>query len=145
MLLLAPTLAASGQGPAPAQGIKVYLPAVQTPALVTLEFASSVTATGEPISPTNSFSSGLDLIYVAYRLQGLKGHQFRLDFTYADGKTLAGTAFSLPSNDYRDWEAYCLTTAGSCSAGRVALPTGPYTAYLYIDGALFTQAEAQIQ
>lgn len=147
LLLLTPTLASYGQETRPTQAnTVVYLPTIETPALASIRFASGVDEpTGEPIDPTTSFSLGLDLMYVVYGIYGMQGRQYRLDFTYADGETLAGETYTVPSSHYQTWDAYCLTRVGSCSAGRDVLPVGPYTARLYIDGNLFAEAQATIR
>lgn len=141
LAMLAPAPARAQGGPAP-----TYLPLIVRPALAAIEFATGVNPeTGEPIAPGTRFPSGTDLLYVAYRLEGLQGRQYRLDFTYADGETLTGTTRTAPGNAFRNWTSYCITTGGSCTSGRVPLDPGTYTARLYVDGQLFSEGQAVIQ
>lgn len=147
LALLTPTVTASAQGDTPAEGRSVvYLPSIQIAPAAMIEFATEINrATDEPANPAERFTQGLDLIYVAWRMQGFQGHQYRLDFTIADGRTVSGSTRTATSNDYRDWTAFCLTTAGSCESGRIPLPAGRYTAQLFIDGQLYSEREAVIE
>lgn len=144
-VVAAPLPAGTGRS-APAQDrFYAYLPLVERQVVATIEFAAGVNSeTLEPIGPSESFASGIDLIYVAWRLEGFQNRQYRMDFTVPDGQTLTGTTRTAMSNDLRAFEAYCITTI-TCDSGRRQLPAGTYTARLYIDGQLFGERRATIR
>lgn len=147
LLLIALALLAPAATEAqPVRTPQAYLPLLARPGGVTLEFATGVVSTTlEPIGATTTFPLGTDYIYVTYVIEGLQGSQYRLDFTYADGETLTGDTGTVTSNRFRDWNAYCITTSGTCSFGRVQLDPGPYIARIFINGQPRGEWQAVIQ
>ncbi|MFQ3661513.1 MAG: hypothetical protein SNJ69_03860 [Chloroflexaceae bacterium] len=135
---------------APARGqsvtTRVYLPLLASPPIVTIQFAADANReTGELLNPTTEFDVGLDLLWVSTRLQGYTRRQMRLDFTFPDGNTLTGSTRTVLDQDFRYTTAYCLTTAFTCERGRQTLPSGPYTARVFVDGQQVAEAVAIIR
>lgn len=69
----------------------------------------------------------------------------RLDFTFPNGESLSGSSRTIAGLDFRFTTAYCLTTAFTCDSGRVPLPSGPYTARVFVDGQQVSEAVATIR
>lgn len=134
--------------PARSQGnsTPVYLPFLSRPPVVSVTFAANFNRdTGELIDPGTEFASGIDLLYVSVQLQGYTGRLARLDFAFPDGQTLTGSSRTVTGNDFRFTTAYCITTAFTCERGREPLPTGPYTARVFVDGQQVFEAVATIR
>ncbi len=136
---------------APARGqpntTQVYLPVLARPPIVTVQFAATANReTGELLNPATEFDAGLDLLWVSVRLEGYSpGRLMRLDFTYPNGESLSGSSRTITGLDFRFTTAYCLTTAFTCDSGRVPLPSGPYTARVFVDGQQVSEAVATIR
>ncbi|MCX7789572.1 MAG: hypothetical protein N2378_02945 [Chloroflexaceae bacterium] len=146
LLLLIMPLAFIGPARSQSASTLVYLPLIARSPIVSVTFASNANQeTGELLDPRTEFAAGLDLLWVSVRLEGYAGRVMRLDFTYADGETLAGSNRSITNNDFRYTTAYCITTAFTCDRGRVALPAGPYTARVFVDGQQVYEATATIR
>ncbi len=138
-------------GSAPARGqsdtTRVYMPLLARPPIITVQFAADANReSGELLNPATEFDVGLDLLWVSARLEGYAtGRLMRLDLTFPDGESLTGSSRTITGQDFRYTTAYCLTTAFTCDSGRVTLPSGAYTARVFVDGQQVSEAVAIIR
>ncbi len=147
LLILALPLVYSASARGQSDTTRVYLPLLARPPIITVQFAANANReTGELINPATEFDVGLDLLWVSVRLEGYApGRLMRLDFTFPNGGNLTGSSRTITGQDFRYTTAYCLTTAFTCDSGRITLPSGPYTARVFVDGRQVSEAVATIR
>lgn len=126
---------------------RVYLPLVPgRPPVATLQFATRVNeTTGEPLTSSERFPRGTDLLFIPWRLEGFQNRQYRVEVTFPNNDVLATSPRLVPTSDDRNYTSFCRTSNDSCTSERAPLFPGLYTARLFIDNQIVIEQQLLIE
>jgi hypothetical protein len=124
---------------------QVFLPQLSTAQAARISFGTGMREDSDLLTGVaDSFTYGLDLLYVQVDMQGVADQAFQLDLVFPDGERIEGRPYTPYTPDFLETRAYCLSLF-SCWGGREPLPEGVYTAELFLNGRLWQTARATIR
>ncbi len=127
---------------------QLYLPLIMTgPYISPIQFASELTEANLPIDPATTFLAGTVQLYATSMIDGAMDRELRFVWTLPEGREVRqlediDTVGFLVVNYYN---RICLVIPGTNTCSGSPLPTGTYTAQIFLDGRLYQEATATVQ